>query len=312
MNIPKIAILLATYNGEKWITDQINSIFAQVNVKIDLFVCDDQSTDNTLNIIKLSKHTNYIKYIKHNNRRFNSGAQNFFYMINNINLLNYDYFGFSDQDDLWKENKLLEAIKLLKKKNCDYYSSSFKAFWQDGNKLYINKISKQKEFDYIFQSPGPGSTFLMTYNGFKNLKSFIEKNFNNLKKIISHDWFIYAFARSNNYNWVIDENPYLDYRQHNTNEIGVNKGFKSYLRRFNAILNGNYAYQILEIAKCLSLKNKIILYLRKPNLKNKFLLITNAFQCRRSFKECFIIIIFFIFYNKNLAEKKLKTLFINE
>jgi len=309
MKIPNIAILLATYNGEKWVTEQINSIFSQVKVKIDLFICDDQSTDSTLNVIKLSKHSNDIKYIKNNNRSFNSGAQNFFYMINNINLLDYDYFGLSDQDDIWDKNKLIEAVNLLNKKNCDFYSASFNAFWQNGNKLYINKISKQKKFDYLFQSPGPGSTFLMTSNGFKKIKYFVERNFNNLENIISHDWFIYAFARYNSYSWCIDKNAYLNYRQHDTNEIGVNIGFKSFYKRALAILRGNYSNQIYEIIKIINIDNKISRLLKNPTVFNKLILILNAFNCRRSFRDCIAIIFLFILLNKKNNELKLKTIF---
>ena len=52
MKPPKIAILLSTYNGEKWIEEQINSIFEQSDVEINLFISDDQSSDNTINLIK--------------------------------------------------------------------------------------------------------------------------------------------------------------------------------------------------------------------------------------------------------------------
>lgn len=306
---PKIAILLATYNGEKWLEDQINSIFQQHNVNVDLFISDDQSSDNTLKIIKLNKNIQNINFIKGSKNRFNSGARNFFYMIKNIHKLNYDYFGFSDQDDLWEKNKLISAVNRILLNKSDFYSSCFNAFCNNGKKKYVNKNPKQKKYDYLFQSPGPGSTFLITKKGFLDLKNFIDLNFKSIENIISHDWFIYAFARHKSYVWIIDKNAYLNYRQHGHNEIGVNVGLSSYYKRILAILRGNYANQVYEIIKSIKINNKISILLEHPTLLNKLILIINAFNCRRSLKDSFAIIFFFIVLSKKISNKKLKTLF---
>ena len=74
MKLPKIAILMATYDGEKWIDEQINSIFEQSDVEIDLFISDDQSNDNTVNLIKKNKNVDKIFFLKNSEQKFYSGA----------------------------------------------------------------------------------------------------------------------------------------------------------------------------------------------------------------------------------------------
>ena len=114
MNIPKIAILLATYNGEKWITDQINSIFAQVNVKIDLFVCDDQSTDNTIEIIKSFK-SNKIKIFSTHKKNIIGHANRRNYALTKAN---GEFIFFTDGDCSAHYNWLKEGLKIFKHKKC--------------------------------------------------------------------------------------------------------------------------------------------------------------------------------------------------
>ena len=94
-----------------------------------------------------------------------------------------------DQDDLWHNNKLISAVGSLVNNKCDFYSSSFYAFWKNKKKIYVNKNPNQKKYDYIFQSPGPGSTFLITKEKFIYLQNFINQSTTNIENIISHDWF---------------------------------------------------------------------------------------------------------------------------
>ena len=82
----RVCVILASYNGSNWIKDQIKSILKQKNVKIDLVIFDDNSSDNTLQIIKnISKKNKNIFYKKNYNRK-GSAAQNFFNLLLNIDI----------------------------------------------------------------------------------------------------------------------------------------------------------------------------------------------------------------------------------
>ena len=88
----------------------------------------------------------------------------------------------------------------------------------------------------MFESAGAGCTYVLSKKLFMDLKNFIYKNKDKVYKVFKHDWFIYAFARSRNYNWYLDSEFTLMYRQHNDNETGVNSGgLKSFMIRLKNI-----------------------------------------------------------------------------
>ena len=119
----KVAVLMSTYNGEKYLMDQINSILNQKEVTVSLFVRDDGSQDSTMCILNSLKSSNV--YLLEDSR--NLGYKNSF-----LSLLKYatdfgefDYYAFADQDDVWKPLKLSHAVQRLAKndKYAVYYSA---------------------------------------------------------------------------------------------------------------------------------------------------------------------------------------------
>lgn len=111
--LPRVFVMMATYNGERFLGEQIDSILAQQGVSVTLRICDDLSTDDTFQIAS--------EYQKRNNNIFatqndeNLGvAKNFMQMLFEVNSDDYEYFAFSDQDDVWMPEKLEIAIKKIK------------------------------------------------------------------------------------------------------------------------------------------------------------------------------------------------------
>ena len=94
----QVAVLMSTYNGEKYIRDQIDSILSQIKVNVTLFIRDDGSTDSTVKII-----TQYTE--KYSNIKFwvgeNIGVGNSFMQLLYSLTDEFDYYAFSDQDDIW-------------------------------------------------------------------------------------------------------------------------------------------------------------------------------------------------------------------
>ena len=103
------------------------------------------------------------------------------------------------------KNKLSRAVNVFEKSNVSGYSSDVIDFKDNLEKTaYIKKSYPQKKYDYLFEGPGPGCTFVLNKQLFSKLQEFLIKTQTNF---IYHDWFIYAFARSRDFSWHIDDRP---------------------------------------------------------------------------------------------------------
>ena len=161
------------------------------------------------------------------------------------------------------------------------------AFWEDGKEMIINKSSLQARYDYLFEAAGPGCTYVLKKDLAISLQKFISENWENVNKVELHDWFIYAFARENNYKWHIDEKPSMRYRQHTSNQVGANDGLKAKLKRLKKVFSSWYREEIIKIIKVLRLENKYKFskYILNKSYINNLLLLKYSFEFRRNKKE---------------------------
>jgi glycosyltransferase involved in cell wall biosynthesis len=114
---PMISILLATYNGEKYIEAQLDSLFKQSIQEFILYINDDQSTDATWDIINNYKNR-FPDRIKISQSKFNSGSAKFNFM-NMMTKIRDDYVMLCDQDDVWLPNKIEKSMnKILELESC--------------------------------------------------------------------------------------------------------------------------------------------------------------------------------------------------
>lgn len=108
----KVQVLLSSYNGEKYIEHQLDSIFWQKGVEVSCLIRDDGSSDNTIDIIKkYQAKQNGLKLVKGNNIGWRKSFFELLLLANDA-----DYYAFSDQDDEWFDNKLESAVRLLEQK----------------------------------------------------------------------------------------------------------------------------------------------------------------------------------------------------
>lgn len=109
---PTTLVMMATYNGERYLCEQIDSILAQEGVDVHLRVCDDRSTDGTFAILQdyASRYPNVT--VSQNETNVGVG-KNFMQMVYEEEAGDYEYLAFSDQDDIWLPNKLSHAISML-------------------------------------------------------------------------------------------------------------------------------------------------------------------------------------------------------
>lgn len=133
-----VVVLMSTYNGEKYIREQIDSILTQNGVNVSLIVRDDGSKDGTRVILKEYAEKNMITIV--DSDRNMGFAESFWELL--LNAPQEDYYAFSDQDDVWLDNKLLKAIEYLSSKNIPtLYSSNF---WLVDE--HLNKIKQEPIF----------------------------------------------------------------------------------------------------------------------------------------------------------------------
>lgn len=169
MSQPKVNILLATYNGEKFLKTQLDSLIEQTYENIDIYVRDDCSTDNTVEFIK-----NYIESNKSGKRIIlleNNGVnlrppKSFYQIARECEPA--EYYAFCDQDDVWYPDKIKWAVEELEKKKYTnkplVYFSAYDYYMSDGS--FIRHSPEQKEniglTDVLYCTPASG--FLLVFN----------------------------------------------------------------------------------------------------------------------------------------------------
>ena len=245
----KVVVLLASYNGITWLPDQIKSILNQLNVDISLFISDDFSQDGSYRYLQQSAVSDSRIQLMPQTEKFGSAGNNFYRLIQDVNIANYDYVAFADQDDIWEQDKLIRHIKLMQEHGVDGVSSSVLAFWASGKKKIINKSQPQRELDFLFESAGPGCSFLMTPWLVNKVREQLTDKNSLAKDIVLHDWLTYAICRAHGRRWVIDSNPSVKYRQHENNVIGANAGWKAKWVRLQKLRQGWYRNEVLKIAQ---------------------------------------------------------------
>jgi rhamnosyltransferase len=181
-------------------------------------------------------------------RRFGGAGPNFYRLLREVDLSGFDYVSFADQDDIWHPEKLMHAHRVMIANNAAGYSSNFTAFWSSGKSCLINKAWPQRAWDYFFESAGPGCTYVLHSSLAVPLQKLVRNADDILFRVDYHDWLTYAFARFNDFYWVIDDWSSMQYRQHAYNQIGVNFGWQPFWRRARKILSGYGFQQSLLIA----------------------------------------------------------------
>lgn len=295
MDKPRIIVLMATYNGIVWLPDQIKSILSQDNVDITLLVSDDCSSDTTYKYLSNISTSDSRVTVLPNKVKFGSAGANFLGLLKDVDVSKFDYVALSDQDDIWAENKLRSAIDAIKLNLVEGYSSNVTAFWANGVNKLISKSQAQQKYDYMFESAGPGCTFVITKNLALNLQKLLSTNQNKFNGIALHDWFIYAYARSRGYRWVIDKESHMLYRQHDKNVVGANIGIKAKLYRWKKMRDGWHMKQAILIAEILGYSNNFpIRELSNYSFLDRLKLIANIRKLRRRLRDCFALTIFFL------------------
>jgi rhamnosyltransferase len=244
-----VKILMATHNGMPWLVNQLDSVLAQIDVDVALYVSDDASTDGTFEYLKHIAQKDF-RLILLDSKRIGSAGSNFYRLIKEVGLEDdCDYVAFSDQDDVWEPDKLARHIGLMRKYQADGISSNVIAFWPSGKEKLIVKSQPQKKLDYLFESAGPGCTFLMKPWLVREVKKLLVDSSSTANQVTLHDWLVYAVCRAFGKKWLVDHKPSVMYRQHDSNVVGANVGLKAKWSRILKIKTHWYRGEILKVAE---------------------------------------------------------------
>jgi rhamnosyltransferase len=282
--LPKIAVLMAVYNGMRWLTQQVDSILNQEAVKVTLYISVDQSQDNSaLWCQELADSDNRVVLLPLG-QRYGSATKNFFRLLQEVDFKNFDYTSFADQDDIWHSDKLHRAVNILKSQGYSGYSSNVTAWWdgKSSKKRLLNKAQPMKKWDYLFESGGPGCTYVMSQSLIIDIQKCLLALPELVGKLDFHDWFCYAYARGKNIQWHIDNEPSMLYRQHGDNAVGINRGIRPFLIRAKHALAGHSFEQALVIMQVIfhDRPNHIPLIIPKKR-RDFFKLALKTRHCRR-------------------------------
>ena len=124
---PRIAVLLAAYNGMAFLPAQCASILAQRDVDVRVFVSVDPSTDDTLDWLERQAMAEPRMRVLPTEERFGGAAPNFLRLLRDVDLHDFDAVSFADQDDLWPEDKLTVAWNQLCQRGVSGYSCNVEA-----------------------------------------------------------------------------------------------------------------------------------------------------------------------------------------
>lgn len=286
MKLPKVAVCLAAFNGMRWLPEQLDSICAQSDVEVTIFISVDSSEDGTEAWVAKQARGDGRLVLLPCGQRFGGAAQNFFRILGEVDFSGFDYVGLADQDDIWFPDKLARAHEVLCRSGASAYSSNVMAFWADGRRALIDKAQPQRRWDFLFEAAGPGCTYVMKTEFVSDMKSNLASRWSELQLVGLHDWFLYAYARASGYQWIIDKRVSMLYRQHAENQVGVNQGWRAFMHRVRKISSGWGLTQAVLIAELVGMGADAFVRSWSGRGRIDYIwLACNAWQCRRRWRD---------------------------
>lgn len=270
-----ICILMCTFQGEKHLLEQLESIRKQTYQKWRLFVSDDGSTDSTLAILhnfQASLEMGQMEIFDGPRKGF---AENFMSLLLNPSI-NGSYYAFSDQDDLWFNEKLSEAVSKFQSlpeevnQPTVYASARFlanvnlKLIGVEGSKRIVPSFKNA-----LVQNIAGGNTIVLN----KLMRDVLLRI--GTVEVVSHDWWVYLVCTGVGGRFYYDRKPHLLYRQHSNNIIGSGYSWGACLSRWIQFFGGRYRRWIdinlnaLKCAKWALTKDNVFTMERLASLREK-------------------------------------------
>ncbi|MBU9841681.1 MULTISPECIES: glycosyltransferase family 2 protein [Rahnella] len=238
MQDPEIAVMMCTYNGAPYLLSQLESIENQSVNNVHIYISDDGSSDETCAIARSFIDCSHFEgtLLKGPKRGF---VENFMHMVNNEEIC-AKYYAFSDQDDVWKSDKLERAINWLSE------------IPEDVPALYCSRTTlTDAEGKIIGASPNYKRPPAFANSILQNIASGNTMVFNHKARellalaygapMVAHDWSLYQIVSGCGGKVFFDTIPTVFYRQHHNNVIGNSMGLGKRIQNFLQAHSGRAA-----------------------------------------------------------------------
>lgn len=220
----KVDILMPTYNGEKYLREQLDSILNQTYKDIRLIISDDCSKDSTSEILKEYKEKdNRVEiYLQENNLGV---VKNIEYLLKKVE---NPLYMLADQDDVWLPEKIEKSVEKLEQEKADLVFGDLEVVDQDLKTMYhsfgdfmllnrkITKYINSYKLNYLYNCV-TGCTVLARKETIEKILPLPQKS-----KYLIHDYWMGLVISLNGKVAYMTE-KYIKYRQHGNNQVGTNK-----------------------------------------------------------------------------------------
>lgn len=231
MSDPRVAVLLATKNGARFLSEQLDSLAAQSLPVSRLLISDDSSTDETVSILQGRGLT----VIQGPDQ---GAAQNFLHVLRHCPP-DVHYATFCDQDDVWHPEKLARGVRALEGTiGPALYGARV---WVTDARLNRQRLSPLRDRHLGFAHAlvecfAGGNTMMLN----RPAIDLVQRALGRISQVATHDWWIYQLISGCGGVAVFDHRPCLLYRQHDRNLAGSSAGFTAGLRRVPLLFQGQW------------------------------------------------------------------------
>ena len=236
----RVAIILGYFDGQSFIGEQLQSIIEQTHSALHIYLYDDDSR------LRFSPDSFDLDQNSLSKMSVGVRPQNIGFTNNFLNALasvsdEFEYFAFSDQDDVWHEDKLEKAIAALEKAPSEqpalYCARTEIADATCEHTLgYSPLFNKPPSFaNALVQNIGGGNT--MVFN--RAARDLILEATQDAT-VVSHDWWCYQIVTGAGGHVIYDSEPCLKYRQHDHNLVGANTSWRARFLRMRGLLRGRF------------------------------------------------------------------------
>ena len=233
----RVAVLLCTYNGERYLRQQLDSIVIPDGCEGRIVASDDGSTDGTLSLLRSYAHGPGGAQLSLRNGPGCGHRANFLSLLCSPEI-EADVFAFCDQDDVWHSDKLGRAINALQGVTPDtpaLYCARTRSLSEGGDIIGYSPLFRRPPAfaNALVQNIAGGNTMVMNAAARRLLLAAGNVD------VVMHDWWAYLLVSGAGGVVIYDPEPSLDYRQHTGNVVGANLGWYSRVARYLKFLGGD-------------------------------------------------------------------------
>lgn len=234
-----VAILVCTFNGERFLAQQLESIARQTYPHWFVVASDDGSSDSTLVLLRdFGERWGHDKLLIQQGPGRGYAAN--FLAVTCDESIDADFYAWADQDDIWQETKLEVALQQLAQVPVDVpalYCGRTELIDERGEHIGLSPLfSRPMGFaNALVESVGGGNTMV-----FNNVARQLFQRAGGEVDIVSHDWWAYLLVSGSGGRFLYDFSPTVLYRQHEANLIGSTSGLSAQIGRLRMLFRGRF------------------------------------------------------------------------